>query len=272
MNIPPTSTPPLRFTVSGDRSLPAILFLHGFLGKGSDWLPIAKRLGGRYRSIFVDLPGHGKASFRGDIEPASFFERTVEALAAGVRELGAAPCTIVGYSMGGRIALCLALRHPELFTNAVIISSSPGLETETERRQRQEHDDRLAAGIEADPEGFLERWYRMPLFETFAASPGFAERFEERKIADPRSTATALRLLGTGVQPPLWNELAANRLPILFCTGEKDAKFVAIGNQMVNLCPESTLEIFPGCGHTLHVEKPDCFVGRLTVFINEQPS
>ncbi len=266
----PSPDIPLRFFTVGDHSLPRILFLHGFLGSGGDWLPIARLLENRYCCILVDLPGHGEACTPAAVADEGFFMQTVEALAAGLRRQVDGPCALVGYSMGGRIALALALRHPEMFTSAVIISSSPGLRTEEERRQRRLHDDRLAAELEHDPDGFLERWYRLPLFETLAAHPAFPAIFESRRIADPRAIAASLRFLGTGSQPPLWDELAGNRLPIMFFAGEKDAKFVEIGRQMVNLCPGSTLEIFHGCGHTLHVEERARFVERLSLFINTQ--
>jgi 2-succinyl-6-hydroxy-2,4-cyclohexadiene-1-carboxylate synthase len=260
---------PFRFTTVGDPLLPKIIFLHGFLGSANDWLPVANLLEGAFCSLLVDLPGHGGAGLPDDVEPEGFFERTVEALAAELRKRTGGPCFLVGYSMGGRIGLCLALRHPELFTGAVIVSSSPGLRTEEERRQRRQHDADQAAELEADPQGFLERWYRLPLFETLAAHPSFPEILESRRIGNPRALAAALRLLGTGNQPQLWDDLPANRMPMLFCVGEKDAKFVEIGRQMVNLCPCSRLEIFEDCGHTLHVENRIGFIDRLTFFINK---
>ena len=253
----------------GDPSLPGIVFLHGFLGNGNDWLPIARMLGKEYRSILVDLPGHGKSGIHKTADAERFFMQTVDALACMVRKDAGGLCDLVGYSMGGRIALALVLRYPELFTRAVIVSSSPGLRTEEERRKRRQHDADLAAGLERDPNGFLERWYRLPLFETLTMHPAFPEILEARRNNDPCGLAASLRLLGTGSQPSLWDELAGNRLPILFCAGEKDAKFVEIGRQMVNLCPGSTLEIFPGCGHTLHVEERARFVERLALFINK---
>jgi 2-succinyl-6-hydroxy-2,4-cyclohexadiene-1-carboxylate synthase len=260
---------PLRFVTIGDDSLPGIVFLHGFLGSGDDWRPVAGMLEKEFRCILVDLPGHGNACIDSNADAEGFFMETVDALAGRLRREANGPCVLVGYSMGGRIALALALLHPELFTGAMILSSSPGLRTEEERRQRRLHDSMLAAELERDPDGFLERWYRLPLFETLTVHPAFPEILEARRNNDPRALAASLRLLGTGSQPPLWDELAGNRLPIVFCVGEKDAKFVEIGRQMVNLCPGSTLEIFPGCGHTLHVEERARFVERLTLFINK---
>lgn len=175
--------------------------------------------------------------------------------------------------MGGRMALYLALRFPERFRSAVIISGSPGLRTEQERLSRRRHDEALAGELEDDPQGFICRWYRQPLFATLAAHPVFPEILAARSSGNPKSLAASLRLLGTGSQPSLWDELPLNRLPILFMAGEKDTKFVEIGTQMVNLCPCSALDIVPECGHTLHFENPAEFLFRLTCFFNKhQPT
>ncbi|NTU69072.1 MAG: 2-succinyl-6-hydroxy-2,4-cyclohexadiene-1-carboxylate synthase [Chlorobiaceae bacterium] len=260
--------PPLHLVTVGDSALPGILFLHGFLGSGRDWLPVARMLGERYCSLLVDLPGHGSAGMPERIDHAGFFMQTVDSLADLLRRQAPGPCGLAGYSMGGRIALALALRHPELFSSAVIVSASPGLPTEEERRLRRLGDDALARELEQDFDAFLGRWYDLPLFATLKADPSFDEMLASRRAGNPAALASCLRALGTGNQPSLWDELPGNRLPILFCAGEKDAKFVEIGRRMVNLCPGSALETFPGCGHTLHVEDRARFVGCLESFIN----
>lgn len=201
-------------------------------------------------------------------EGPSAFHATAIALLSETGASHAGPLHICGYSMGGRMALYLALRFPGMFASATIISASPGLLTEEERRQRRQADAMLSTGIEEDFDAFLERWYSLPLFATLKASPVFDEVLAARRNGDPMALASCLRALGTGNQPPLWNDLPLNRLPIRFCAGEKDAKFVEIGRRMVNLCPGSTLDIFPGCGHTLHVEERARFTGRLESFIN----
>jgi 2-succinyl-6-hydroxy-2,4-cyclohexadiene-1-carboxylate synthase len=261
---------PFHLTTLGNPSLPRIVFLHGFLGSGSDWLPIARQLEKEYCSILVDLPGHGESGITTNGNPDLFFTETVDALAAELRRTTSPPCLLVGYSMGGRIALALLLRHPELFSKAVIISASPGLRTNEERINRKESDEGIARKIEKNFESFIEAWYDQPLFATLKNHPVFQETEQKRKINDPQNLASALRLLGTGRQPPLWDELQNNRVPIQFFAGEKDLKFVEIGRQMVNLCPESRLEIFAECGHTLHLENRDLFLDRLRFFFNQQ--
>lgn len=248
---------------------PWLLFLHGFLGSGSDWQPFADALADRYRCIMLDLPGHGEAPIREGADPGRFFIETVDALARGLREQHGEPGFLAGYSMGGRIGLALALRHPDLFRAAAIVSSSPGLKTGQERAARRRSDEGVARKIERNFDGFIEAWYDMPLFSTLKAHPLFHEIESKRKGGDPHRLAAALRLLGTGNQPSFWEELDGCPVPLLFMAGQKDPKYVEIGRQMVNLPALSSLELFPDCGHTLHIEQRDGFLERLHTFFNQ---
>jgi 2-succinyl-6-hydroxy-2,4-cyclohexadiene-1-carboxylate synthase len=250
--------------------MPGILFLHGFLGSGRDWLPIAEKLSERFHCLMADLPGHGENRKPVKSGPVAFHEAALQLLYL-VDSVHSGPLHLVGYSMGGRMALYLALRFADWFTTTTIVSGSPGLRTEEERNLRRLNDEKLALELERDPEGFLDRWYHLPLFETLAGHPSFPEILAARRTGDPKALASSLRALGNGSQPSLWQELPGNRLPIMFCAGEKDAKFVEIAHQMVNLRPGSSLEIFPGCGHTLHVENRALFLDRLIFFINKHP-
>ncbi len=262
---------PFNIATIGDPVLPRIVFLHGFLGSGSDWLPITRDLQNDYCCVMIDLPGHGSANLlESAMSAESFFVATLDALADLLRESVLPPCSLVGYSMGGRIALALLLRHPDLFSKAIIISASPGLKTEKERIDRQEHDEKVARKIERNFAGFLEAWYDQPLFSTLKHHPIFKEVERERTINDPANLALALRLLGTGLQPSFWDNLAQNSVPISFFVGEKDERYVEIGHQMVKLTPASDLEIFPHCGHTLHLENRELFLDRLRFFFNKQ--
>lgn len=263
----PSSEQPRSILTAGDPAKPGILFLHGFLGSGRDWLAVAKQLAGRFHCLMPDLPGHGACRERIPADPSAFHNAAIGLLEA-VEPIHVGPLHLVGYSMGGRMGLYLTLRFRDRFSTSTIVSASPGLRTDEEREQRRMSDDALAGDLERDFEAFLKRWYDLPLFATLKSHPSFDSVLSARRGGDPEALAASLRALGTGNQPQLWDELPGNRVPILFCAGEKDAKFVEIGRQMVNLCPESTLEIFPGCGHTLHVEERARFVERLTVFIN----
>ena len=256
----------MHVRIAGSADKPPLLLLHGFLGSGEDWMDCAGTLGESRLCIMPDLPGHGKTATLTEKQPS--FEEISRQLAHIVRELHPGPWDLVGYSMGGRLALHLALHHADLFRSVVIVSASPGLPTAKEREQRRLADGKLAGSIAADFESFLEGWYRLPLFEQLAKHPLFPEIFERRRNNNPSALACALDTLGTGNQPSLWTRLAANRLPLRFFAGEKDTKYVEIGRQLVNLCPCSELVVFPGCGHTPHIENRPLFLERLTGFID----
>jgi len=257
---------PLHLTTVGDPALPKIVFLHGFLGSGSDWLSFAEQLQDRYCSVLVDLPGHGESTILENAEDASFFMRTVEALASEIRRLSAGRCVLVGYSMGGRIGLALALRYPELFSKGVIVSSSPRLRTEAEQAERRKSDEGIARKIERNFEGFIGFWYDQPLFSTLKSHALFHEVEARRKKGSPEQLSRALRLLGTGNQPSFWSALSDCRVQMLFCAGEKDTKYVEAGRRMAEICPGSYLELFEGSGHTLHIEEPERFLKSLKRF------
>ncbi len=256
---------------TGNVQLPGIVFMHGFLGSGDDWQPIADLLDQRFRSILIDLPGHGSTRVPAWASPLTFFSDTVDALALMLQRNFKSPLFLAGYSMGGRLALALMLRYPELFSKSLIVSASPGIAAGKERYDRIISDEGIARKIERNFRGFIDAWYEQPLFATLKNHPLFNEVERRRKQGPPEELAAALRLLGTGRQPSLWEKLKENRVPVRFFVGEKDVKFVEIGHQMVNLCPDSSMELFAGCGHTLHIENKALFVERLTEFFNTYP-
>ncbi len=257
-----------HLSTTGDSAMPGILLLHGFLGSGKDWQRCAHMLRNHYACFMPDLPGHGATKVL-DNKP-----RTFEDIAGQIAELAGKihtdPLHLVGYSMGGRLALYLVLYYPGLFRSAVIVSSSPGLKTAEERTLRRASDNRLAESITGNFDLFLDDWYRLKLFESLKNHPFFPEILQKRRENNPEALAVALRQMGTGRQPSLWNKLGNNKLPIRFFVGEKDIKYVEIGRQMVNLCPDSELVVFPGCGHTLHIENTQLFLDRLVEFLSKQ--
>ncbi|TNJ37927.1 2-succinyl-6-hydroxy-2,4-cyclohexadiene-1-carboxylate synthase [Prosthecochloris vibrioformis] len=246
----------------------AVLFLHGFLGSGNDWLPLCDILARHYRCILPDLPGHGRSTW--DTVRRCTFSDIVDATAGFIEQLATAPLHIAGYSMGGRIALALALRRPELVSSLAIMASSPGIQDETLRNKRLQHDRELADMIEHDFEAFLRFWYSQPLFASLARNPDFPKILEARKKNDPKTVAASLRCMTPGLQPSLWKELGNLSCPILFMAGEKDTKYVEIGRQLVNLSPHASLEIIPGCGHALQLENTTLAADRLQHFFNTQ--
>jgi 2-succinyl-6-hydroxy-2,4-cyclohexadiene-1-carboxylate synthase len=247
----------LNFTnVAGQ---PAVLFLHGFLGRGSDFDEVIARIGG-FNCLTIDLPGHGNTQ--------KSWEYSLQNTAAEiVQHLPIEPINLVGYSMGGRLALYLALNYPDRFSKAVIESGSPGLKTELERSQRMQRDRELANRLEENFEQFLIDWYRQPLFRSFAAHPHFEQILKERAKHNPAELARSLREMGTGMQPSLWEKLAVHRQPILLIVGEYDHKFIEINQEMAAQCKTAELAIVASCGHNVHFEKSAEFVDRLHHFL-----
>lgn len=223
--------------------------LHGFGGTRHAWDGVSARLDPeRYLPMALDLPGHGQAS-----RPSSpiTFESSVEAV------LDASPerFALCGYSLGGRIALHVALAAPERISRLVLVSCSPGIEDDAERAERRIADRDLADELERIPfEQFIDKWRSQPLFAD--DPPDVAERArEDQRRNEPRALAKAMRGLGTGEMAPLWARLGELTMPVAVVVGERDAKFRAIGDRMVALMPDAQLTVIPG-GHVLPLENP----------------
>ena len=215
-----------HYVTAGGKDSPAILFLHGFLGSGSDWDGITAVLSKDYRCITVDLPGHGETEVTGE-EYLYSMEESASAIINLLDELNISQCLVTGYSMGGRLGLYLSMHHPSRVPKAVIESSSPGLKTVEERKNRLAHDENLALQLERDDlESFLEQWYSQPIFATLRVHSDFDTIFRRRLRSRSGELAKSLRNLSVGRQPSLWDHLAVNRVPILALAGEYDKKIV----------------------------------------------
>ena len=226
-----------------------VVFLHGFTHTGASWDPVVAALGESYRSLAPDIRGHGTAS-----------EREPVILAAVLGDLaGLAPerFTLVGYSMGGRIALHAALAFGGRIERLVLIGASPGLADPVERGARRAADEKLADEIEGSSiEEFAERWARTPVL---AGQPPevLAAVHADRLRNQPGGLARALRGLGTGALSSVWDRLGAVGMPVALVVGERDEKFRAIADQMASALPAAQLTRVPGAGHAVHLEAPD---------------
>src|SRR5829696_6331306 len=188
---PPEPVTGLSYTVSGDPYRPTVLFLHGFMGSSADWAVEISALDKRFYCVAPDLPGHGTSL---GLPPEAY---TVEGAARGVLDLldrlGAGRPTIVGYSMGGRLALYLALRHPERCSGLFLESASPGIEDAAEREARRRSDEEKAVRLGEDFRTFLADWYRQPLFASLARHEGLVQAMiEARARNDPDELARSL--------------------------------------------------------------------------------
>lgn len=159
----------------------------------------------------------------------------------------------VGYSMGGRLCLHLALAEPRRVERLVLLGATAGIEDEGERLARRQADEKLADDIERDGvEAFLERWLSHPMFA------GLSERGPRQ--ADGAVLAACLRFLGTGSQEPLWDRLGELAMPVLVVAGERDDKFTRIGRRMAEAIGDNAeFAVVPDAGHAAHLERPDGF-------------
>jgi 2-succinyl-6-hydroxy-2,4-cyclohexadiene-1-carboxylate synthase len=232
-----------------------LVLLHGFTQTGRSWQPVRRALAARYRAIAPDLPGHGEFAER---RPASF-----AACDAYVRGLGGGRFTLVGYSMGGRIALHAALSLAARLERLVLIGASPGLADPSERAARAADDAALADRIETiGLEAFVREWGAQPLF---AGMPrGVADAAEADRLRNTASgLAAALRGLGTGVMPSLWERLGELALPVELVVGERDEKFRDVAERMAAALPSGRLHVVSGAGHAVQLEVPEAVVELL---------
>lgn len=246
-----------------------LLLLHGFTGSSDNWLPFFSELSEHFRLIAPDLLGHGRTDAPADARRYSM-EAAAADLEALLLKLDAVPAYVLGYSMGGRLALYLAVTRPHLVRTLLLESASPGLETDAERQQRQESDCELADWIEANGiRAFVERWEGIPLFASqrrLAAEVQAALRAQRLKNR-PHGLANSLRGMGTGVQPSLWQRLAELEMPTLLLAGALDEKFLAVNRRMAAAMPVATLQVIADAGHTIHLERPDEFIAAITKFL-----
>jgi 2-succinyl-6-hydroxy-2,4-cyclohexadiene-1-carboxylate synthase len=226
-----------------------LVLLHGFTQTGRSWQPVLHALAARYRAVVPDLPGHGSFA---DRRPASF-----AACDAYLRALAGQPITLAGYSMGGRIALHAALSLRDRVERLVLIGASPGIADRPERAARAAADTELADRIEAiGLEAFAREWEAQPLF---AGMPrGVAEIAHADRMRNTASgLAAALRGLGTGVMPSLWDRLGELAMPVELVVGERDVKFRAIDERMEAALPDARLHVVAGAGHAVQLEAPE---------------
>jgi 2-succinyl-6-hydroxy-2,4-cyclohexadiene-1-carboxylate synthase len=227
----------------------SVVLLHGFGGTRRAWDGVVALLDPeRYRPLALDLPGHGEAADAG--RPIGFADCEQAVLDAAPERF-----TLVGYSMGGRIAMHVALAAPARVERLVLVSCSPGIEDPDERAARRASDEALARDLEEIPfEEFIERWRTQPLFAEDPPEVGALAREDQRRNR-PDALAAAMRGLGTGEMQPLWDRLGELRMPVTVLVGERDPKFVALGRRMVGLMADAELVVARG-GHGLALENP----------------
>ncbi|MCL7043110.1 hypothetical protein MKW94_015470 [Papaver nudicaule] len=258
-----------------------LVFLHGFLGTGGDWTSVMKTFSSTARCISIDLPGHGgsKIHYHGNNKAKQeiSIEIISNLLSNLIHKMTNTRVVVIGYSMGARIALQMAMRYSDQINGAVIISGSPGIKDDERRRSRMALDDARAQFLtEHGLQFFLETWYTGPLWKSLRDHPHFEQIISSRmQHDDVHSLARSLSDLSTGRQPSLWEELKHCKQPLLFVVGEKDKKFKKIAQEMsheISLNPnynskgtQQLVEV-PDCGHAVHLENPLPLISAISQF------
>jgi 2-succinyl-6-hydroxy-2,4-cyclohexadiene-1-carboxylate synthase len=235
-----------------------VVAVHGFTQTRRSWCAIAQRLQADNHLTLVDAPGHGGSSqVRADLVHGADLLAHVGGRAH-----------YLGYSMGARLCLHLALQRPDLATSLVMIGGHPGIVDSVERARRHVDDEALAARLEAEGvTTFVDEWLHQPLFSSL--DPADAGR-DDRLTNTVTGLASSLRLAGTGSQVPLWDRLPQLRMPVLIVAGELDAKFADLGRRAAAaIGANAEVVLIPGAGHACHLEQPDAFCAALTDFLDD---
>jgi 2-succinyl-6-hydroxy-2,4-cyclohexadiene-1-carboxylate synthase len=271
--VPTPDAVALHATVIGEG--PRLVMAHGFTQTGGVWGSLDRRLAADHQVVRVDLPGHGSsAQVRADLPD-------------GAARLGAAGgrADYLGYSMGARFCLHLALDQPGLVDSLLLISGTAGIDDPDERAERRARDEGLADQLDPPPsgaegqgsagdaqarvDGFLRRWLDTPLL---AGVPAEAEGWAERRRNTGPGLASSLRWAGTGTQIPLWDRLSGLDMPVLIVTGELDDKFTRIGRRMADAIGDNaTRVVIAGAGHSPHLQEPGRVAREIRAFLPSHP-
>ncbi|MEH7272212.1 2-succinyl-6-hydroxy-2,4-cyclohexadiene-1-carboxylate synthase [Neobacillus vireti] len=238
-----------------------LLPLHGFTGDSSTWTPFCPVWGKHSRLIIPDIVGHGQTELSEDIN-----RYKMEAVAADLifilDRLEIEKIDILGYSMGGRLALTIAILYPHRIRKLILESASPGLVTEEERIMRRMKDGELANFInEHGIEAFVDYWEAIPLFSSMDALPEpMKDRIRAQRLSNSsKGLMNSLLGMGTGAQPSWWEKLQLLSCEVLLVTGEKDEKFCRIAEKMQKYLKKASWIVINGCGHAIHVEQKEKF-------------
>ncbi|MEA2421148.1 MAG: 2-succinyl-6-hydroxy-2,4-cyclohexadiene-carboxylate synthase [Thermoleophilaceae bacterium] len=231
---------------------PTVTFVPGFMQRGEAWQPVAARLAESYRVRCLDF---GTWTFE---------ERVEELLGAS-----APGDALVGYSMGGRLALHAALREPERLGALVLVGVSAGIEDGAERERRRIADESLAAWMEGhEIEAVVERWERQPVFDT--QPDALRDRQRPGRLShDPRLLARLLRSAGQGASEPVWHRLGELGCPVLLVAGEQDQRYASAARRMAAAIPNARFRPVPAAGHAPQLEQPRAAAALLAEFLDE---
>ena len=247
-------SPLLHYEHFGHITLSPIVLLHGFLGDMRDWAPVFDRLGDQFGFLAIDLPGHGKSRELGlDFN----FGQTSDAVFDVLNANNISKCHMLGYSMGGRIALYTAISNPDRFLTLILESCTAGVD---DRANRLEFENRWSRRLrESSMKEFLPEWYSMVLFKTIREQPLFAELLNRRAQNDPMALSRVMVNLGSAKMPSMWSDMSELDIPIHYIYGEMDIKYKKLVSRMKKHAKNMTPHKIKNSGHNSHFENPDEF-------------
>jgi 2-succinyl-6-hydroxy-2,4-cyclohexadiene-1-carboxylate synthase len=238
--------------VQHDGSGPLLVWLHGFTQTKSTGHQFRSILAGAYEVVTIDLPGHGE-----NARITASLDDTADLLADA---LPTEPFILAGYSLGGRVALHVALRHPERLSELVLLSATAGIFEEHERSARIARDEELATRIESiGTDAFLDEWLTQLLFASLP--PDLLER--AARSTDAEGLANSLRHAGTGTQDWLGSRLAELKMPTTVVAGANDTKFITEAERLGTYIPHASISVVLSAGHAAHLERPDACASAL---------
>lgn len=242
-----------------DPSRPCLVWLHGFLGSSGDWRH-DPALFADWPQLWVDLPGHGASV---DCLCDGFAGLNA-LLTATLAHEGVVDYWMVGYSLGGRVAMYHACQHPVGLQGIIVEGGNPGLSTEHERQQRRRADEQWAARFADEPlRQVLADWYQQPVFAGLSDRTR-AKLIDQRSRNNPAALSAMLRNLSLGAQPPLYQALAQLPTPFHYLCGERDSKFQAIARDL-----GAPYHLIPDAGHNAHRDNPAAFAACITSVLRQ---
>lgn len=259
----------VRIAVDAWGSGPPVLVLHGFTGSAAAMAPLTSRLGG-FTVIAPDLVGHGRSESPPDPARYTVPAMAEQALAAAV---GHRRVHLLGYSMGGRVALAAACADPGRVRSLTVIGATAGIADSEQRRRRAEADRARAEMIEADLAAFVDQWMSTPLLAGQArlGSEYLRAARTQRLASDQTGLALSLRMGGTGAMAPLHDRLGDCPVPACLIAGADDAKFCALADELADLLPQAAVTRIPDAGHAAHLEQPEQVAAAVAAFLASLP-
>ncbi len=247
----------LNYFVAGEG--PPVTLLHGFTQSGKSWQEVITTMPQGWRWVVPDLRGHGETQTRPGVEC------TMDGCLADLEmlwdHLGVQRTHLVGYSMGGRLALHVAARKPERLLSLLTIGAHAGLE-EDAREGRRLGDEALAQRIENDGlEPFVKYWSGLPLFAGLERrGPSFVAQLRAERMSNTvAGLACSLRGMGAGMMQPVWDDLARVTVPSTFVAGQFDHGYVASARRLAAVVANGRVEVVLRSGHAVHQERPEAF-------------